>query len=137
MINKATIIGNLGSDPELRYTQGGEPVCNFSVATSTSWTDKEGQKQQSTEWHRIVVWGKPAEACEKYLKKGKQVYIEGPIKTRSWEDKDGTKRYTVEINANVVQFLGNSSSDGYSNSSESDTSNNATGEEFNDDDIPF
>ena len=81
-------------------------VCNFSVATSEKWTDKSGQQQERTEWHRIVVWGKLSEICHKYLTKGSQAYVEGALQTRSWEDKDGNKRYTTEINAKNVQFLG-------------------------------
>ena len=88
-LNKVMLIGHLGSDPELRYTQGGQPVANFNLATNERWADKSGQMQERTEWHKIVVWGKIAETCEKYLKKGRQAYIEGRIQTRDWEDKDG------------------------------------------------
>ena len=105
-VNRVTILGRLGQDTELKYTPSGSAVCNFSVATSESWTDKSGQKQEKTEWHRIVVWGKLAELCNQYLGKGKQCYIEGKLQTRSWDDKDGQKRYTTEILANTVQFLG-------------------------------
>lgn len=104
-LNKVMIIGRLGQDPELKYTPGGAAVCNFSVATSESWTDKSGQKQEKTEWHRIVVWGKLAELCNQYLGKGRQAFIEGKLQTRSWDDKEGQKRYTTEIMANTVQFL--------------------------------
>lgn len=104
-INKVIVVGRLGQDPEVRYTQGGQAVCNFSVATSESWNDKEGQRQEKTEWHRIVVWGKIAEICSQYLGKGRQVYVEGRLQTRQWDDKDGNKRYTTEIVANTVQFL--------------------------------
>lgn len=105
-LNKAMLIGNLGRDPELKYTQNGNSVCNFSIATSESWKDKDGNSKESTEWHRIVVWGKQAENCAKYLVKGRTVYVEGNLRTRQWEDKDGNKRNTTEINAQVVQFLG-------------------------------
>jgi len=105
-VNKVIIVGRLGQDPELKYTPSGAGVCNFSVATTESWADKSGQKQEKTEWHRIVVWGKLAELCNQYLKKGRQAYIEGRLQTRSWETKDGQKRYTTEINASTVQFLG-------------------------------
>lgn len=108
-INKVMIIGRLGQDPEVRYTPGGQAVANFSVATSENWTDKGGQKQERTEWHRIVVWGRLAELCKDYLKKGKQVYIDGRLQTRNWDDKDGKKRYVTEIIANNVQFLGSAS----------------------------
>jgi single-strand DNA-binding protein len=105
-INKAIIIGNLGADPEVRYTQGGQAVASFNLATSETYTDKAGERQEKTEWHRIVAWGKLAELCGEYLKKGRQAYIEGRLQTRQWDDKDGNKRYTTEIVANVVQFLG-------------------------------
>lgn len=105
-VNKAILVGNLGKDPELRYTQGGQAVVNFPVATSEQWTDKSGERQERTEWHRIVVWGKVGENCAQYLSKGRSVYIEGRIQTREWEDQSGQKRYTTEINAQTVQFLG-------------------------------
>jgi len=104
-VNKVIIIGNLGKDPELRHTPQGQAVANFPIATSESWTDKNGQKQERTEWHRIVVWGKPAELAAKYLSKGRKAYIEGRLQTRAWDDKDGQKRYTTEIVAMSVQFL--------------------------------
>lgn len=108
-INKVMLIGRLGQDPDLKYTPAGTAVCNFSVATSDSWVDKNGQKQEKTEWHRIVVWGKLAELCNQYLQKGRQAYIEGSLQTRSWE-KDGIKRYSTEVVAKNVQFLGSASS---------------------------
>ena len=105
-VNKAILIGNLGRDPELRYTQSGQAVTNFSLATSENWTDKNGERTEKTEWHRIVAWGKTAELCAQYLSKGRTVYIEGRLQTRDWEDKEGVKRQTTEIVANTVQFLG-------------------------------
>ena len=105
-VNKVILVGNLGADPDRRYTPGGAGVCELRVATNESWTDRNGQRQERTEWHRIVVWGKRAEVCSKYLAKGRQVYVEGRLRTRNWEDKDGNKRYTTEIVANDVQFLG-------------------------------
>lgn len=105
-VNKVLIVGHLGKDPELKYTPGGAAVCNFSVATSERWKDKSDQVQEKTEWHRIVVWNALAENCEKYLKKGRQVYLEGKLQTRSWDDKDGQKRYATEIVAHHVVFLG-------------------------------
>src|SRR4051794_24164269 len=105
-INKVILIGNLGADPEVRFTQGGQAVANFRIATSESWKDKNGQPQERTEWHRIVVWGKLAELCGEYLKKGRQAFIEGRLQTREWTDKEGKKNYTTEIVANNVQFLG-------------------------------
>ena len=105
-VNKVIVLGRLGQDPELKHTAGGSAVTNFSVATNESWTDKQGQKQERTEWHRVVVWGKLAELCSQYLSKGRQVYLEGKLQTRSWEDNQGQKRYTTEVQANTVQFLG-------------------------------
>lgn len=111
-INKVMLIGRLGQDPELKYTPSGSAVCNFSLATSETWTDKSGQKQERTEWHRVVVWGKLAELCNQYLAKGRQAFVEGSLQTRQWEDKQGGKRYTTEINAKNVQFLGGQASPG-------------------------
>ncbi len=105
-VNKAILIGNLGRDPELRYTQSGQAVVNFSIATSENWTDKNGERQERTEWHRIVVWGKTGENCARFLSKGRTVYVEGRIQTREWEDREGQKRTTTEINAQTVTFLG-------------------------------
>ena len=105
MVNKVIILGRLGVDPEVKYTDNGSVVCNFSLATSEKWTDKDGQKKESTEWHRVVVWGKQGENCMEFLKKGSQVYLEGKIKTREWENKEGNKVYTTEIIANNVRFL--------------------------------
>lgn len=105
-VNKVIIIGRLGNDPEIKTVSGGNTVARLSIATSENWTDRNGQKQERTEWHRIVVWGKLAELCGKYLSKGRQVYIEGRLQTRSWEDQQGQKKYTTEIVANTVQFLG-------------------------------
>ena len=104
-LNKVMLIGNLGKDPEVRYTPGGQAVANFTIATNESWNDKAGQKQERTEWHRIVAWGKTAELCGEYLTKGRQVYIEGKIQTREWNNKEGVKQYTTEIVANQVLFL--------------------------------
>jgi single-strand DNA-binding protein len=105
-VNKVILIGNLGANPELRYTQGQQAVANLRLATTEKWTDKNGQKQEATEWHRVVVWGKQAEICGQYLTKGRQVYIEGSIRTRQWQDQQGQKRYTTEIVARNVQMLG-------------------------------
>lgn len=106
MVNKAIIIGNLGRDPELRFTPSGQAVAKFPVATTERWTDQQGQRQEKTEWHNIVVWGKQAEACGQYLAKGRQVFVEGRITTRSWDDKEGNKHYMTEIVARDVRFLG-------------------------------
>ena len=106
-VNKAILIGNLGRDPEIRYIPSGQPVASFSIATTENFTDRNGSRQERTEWHNIVVWGKQAELCSQYLKKGRQVFIEGRITNRQYEAKDGTgKRYRSEIVAQRVQFLG-------------------------------
>src|SRR5262245_696094 len=105
-VNKVILIGNLGADPELRYTNTGSAVANIRIATNEQWTDKNGERQERTEWHQIVVWGKQAENCGKYLRKGRSVYIEGRLQTRQWEDQSGNKRYTTEVVAQTVQFLG-------------------------------
>jgi single-strand DNA-binding protein len=150
-INKVIVVGNLGKDPELRHTPQGQAVANFSVATSESWTDKGGQKQEKTEWHRIVVWGKLGELCAKYLGKGRQVYVEGKLQTRAWDDNNGQKRYTTEIVANTVQFLGgaqgttdrsfaqenNSSSDPFNNPPSFEEGSGAYAAPSQSDDIPF
>ncbi len=105
-VNKAILVGNLGGDPELRYTPSGTAVANFSLATREQWTNKNGEKTERTEWHKIVAWGRLGEVCGEYLHKGSQVYIEGRIQTRSWEDREGNKRYTTEIVALTMQMLG-------------------------------
>ncbi len=108
-VNKVIIVGRLGLDPEVKSLGSGQTVTRLSVATSENWVDKEGQKQERTEWHKIVVWGRLAEICGKHLSKGRQVYLEGRLQTRSWEDQQGQKRYTTEIVAQTVQFLGSPS----------------------------
>lgn len=106
-VNKVILIGNLGADPELRYTpNGNRPVCSLRIATSEVFKDKAGQKQEQTEWHRVTVWGDQAENCNKYLAKGRSVYVEGRLQTRSWDDKEGNKRYSTEVVAERVKFLG-------------------------------
>ena len=104
-VNKVILIGNLGADPELRYTPNGQAVCDVRLATNESWQDKSGQKQERTEWHRVVFWGKPAEIVKQYMAKGQRMYIEGRLQTRSWDDKEGNKRYSTEIVANDFMFL--------------------------------
>ena len=104
-INKVILIGRLGKDPEMRFTPSGKAVTNFTLATNENWTDQSGERQERTEWHRIVTWGKLAENCAKLLGKGKQVYVEGRLQTRQWDDRDGNKRYTTEIVANTMQIL--------------------------------
>lgn len=105
-VNKVILVGRLGQNPEVRYTPSGAAVANFSVATNQSWTDKQGQKQERTEWHRIVVFGKLAELCNQYLQKGRQVYVEGRLQTRQWQDQSNQTRYTTEVLAQTIQFLG-------------------------------
>ncbi|MBK7890964.1 MAG: single-stranded DNA-binding protein [Bdellovibrionales bacterium] len=105
-VNKVIIVGRLGADPETKQIGSGGTVSRLSVATSENWVDKDGNKQERTEWHRIVVWGKLAEICGRHLAKGRQVYVEGRLQTRSWEDQQGQKKYSTEIVANTVQFLG-------------------------------
>jgi single-strand DNA-binding protein len=137
-VNKVILVGRLGQDPELKNV-GNQPVARFSVATSENWMSKDGQKQERTEWHRIVVWGKQAENCARFLTKGRQVYIEGRLQTRSWEDQHGQKKYQTEVVANTVQFLGSGNSaerDSFSESSPFDAEPqfNAPGA---DDELPF
>lgn len=106
MVNKVIIVGNLGKDPEVRFTPGGKALARFPVATSERWTDQDGNRQERTEWHNVVVWGKQAETCGQYLAKGRQVYVEGSLRTRQYDDKDGNRRYTTEVVARDVRFLG-------------------------------
>lgn len=154
-VNKVILVGNLGKDPELRYTPSGAAVATFSLATSERFKDKSGEMQEKTEWHNIVAWRQLAEICGKYLHKGKQVYIEGRIQTRSYDDKDGNKRYITEIVADQMQMLGRVGEDngGHARTSseprQSRSASPATGQRtpayedfadppFNpDDDIPF
>jgi single-strand DNA-binding protein len=106
-VNKVILVGNLGADPELKYTPSNRPLCNLSIATNEVFKDKAGARQERTEWHRVTVWGEQAESCSKYLAKGRSVYIEGRLQTRSWDDKtDGKKRYSTDIVAERVVFLG-------------------------------
>jgi single-strand DNA-binding protein len=136
-VNKVIVMGRLGQDPELKYTPGGMAVCNFTVATSDSYKDKAGQKQEKTEWHRVVVWGKLAELCNQYLAKGRQVYLEGSLQTRSWDDKSGQKRYTTEVIARTVQFIGGGKGNSGSQATNDDEIPTPEDSEFSADDIPF
>jgi single-strand DNA-binding protein len=143
-INKAILIGRLGNDPEVRYTPSGVAVANFNIATSEEWKDKDtGEKKERTEWHRIVAWRRLGEICGEYLSKGRQVYIEGRIQTNAWEDKEGNKRYTTEIVATDVQFLGGRDAAGGSTRYPADSSgadfqgSPPSGPGPGDDDIPF
>ena len=146
-VNKVILVGNLGRDAEVRYTPGGAAVARFSIATTEVWNDKSGQKQEKTEWHRVVLWGKSAESLAEYLTKGKQIYIEGRLQTRQWDDKDGNKRYTTEIRGDRVVLLGGGGGGGRSGGGMSrgggsdDMGHGAPGpdmsEPLTDDDIPF
>lgn len=147
-VNKVILIGNLGRDPEVRYMPSGDAIANLSVATTETWKDKAGEKQEATEWHRVVFFGKQAEICGQYLKKGSQIYVEGSLRTRKWQDKDGNDRYTTEIVATEMQMLGSRGA-GTAASNDSPgqeqpepaaarpaSAKSATGADF-DDDIPF
>ncbi len=149
-INKVILVGNLGNDPDIRYTAGGAAVANISVATTDSWKDKEtGEQQDRTEWHRVVFFARLAEVVGEYLRKGSQVYIEGRLQTRKWQDKSGNDRYSTEIVANEMQMLGGRGGGGQSNEqapppmSENPADSRpaaapaAAGNDFVDDDIPF
>ena len=105
-VNKVILVGNLGRDAELRYTPGGAAVATLNLATTEVWNDRNNQRQEKTEWHRVVLWGKQAESLQEYLTKGKQIYVEGRLQTRQWDDKDGNKRYTTEIKADRITLLG-------------------------------
>jgi len=147
-INKVILVGNLGNDPDIRYTAGGAAIANISLATTASWRDKEsGEQQERTEWHRVVFFGRLAEIVSEYLKKGSQVYVEGRLQTRKWEDKTGNDRYTTEIVANEMQMLGGRGGGGgmppnehvpaSMSDSKPDSGPAAADNDFVDDDIPF
>lgn len=116
-VNKVILIGNLGQDPELKYLPSGKAVTNFSIATTESWKDQDGNRQEKTEWHNIVLWGRTAEVAKEYLSKGRPVYIEGRLQTRSWDDQDGNKRYRTEIVGDRMQMLGSRGEGGASGGS--------------------
>ncbi len=136
MINKVMLIGRLGRDTETRYTVGGTPVSNFSLATDESYTDKSGQRQKKTEWHNIVAWGKLAEQCTNLLSKGKLAYVEGKLQTREWDDRDGNKRRTTEIVINRMRVL-TPRSDPTLDAEPSVEPPDQAGPEITDDDVPF
>ena len=136
-VNKAIIVGHLGQDPETRYTNGGVAVTTLSIATTEQWTNKNnGQKEELTEWHRVVMFNKLAEIAAEYLKKGVNVYIEGKLRTRKWQDKQGQDRYTTEIIAGDMQMLGNKSNNTQTKQFPSNSNNNSGFDEMSDD-IPF
>jgi single-strand DNA-binding protein len=141
-VNKVILVGNLGRDAEVRYTPGGSAVATLHMATTEIWNDKGGQRQEKTEWHRVVLWGKTAESLAEYLKKGKQIYIEGRLQTRKWQDKDGNDKYTTEIRSDRVVLLGGggggTARPGAAPRAEgADTGDHAPDTELTDDDIPF
>jgi len=143
-VNKVILVGNLGRDAEMRYTPGGAAVATLNLATTEVWNDKAGQKQEKTEWHRIVLWGKMAESLKDYLIKGKQIYVEGRLQTRQWDDKEGVKRYTTEIRSDRIVLLGGGGGGGGARPQRSGSGSTASedpmGEpvsELTDDDIPF
>ena len=117
-VNKAILVGNLGKDPEVKYVSENNPVANFSIATTDRFKDKSGNWQDATEWHNIVAWGRLAEVAEKFLRKGKQVYVEGKLRTRTYDDKEGNKRYVTEVLADTIQMLGRKEDDGSGGGSE-------------------
>ena len=141
-VNKVILVGNLGRDIELRYTPGGAAVATLSLATTDVWNDKSGQRQEKTEWHRVVLWGKTAETLAEYLLKGRQIYVEGRLQTRQWDDRDGNKRYTTEIRADRVVLLGGRGSGGGGGQRSESQDQRApapadVGAELTEDDIPF
>ena len=140
-VNRVILVGNLGRDAELRYTGGGAAVASFSVATTEVWKDKDGQRQEQTEWHRISLWGKQAESVAQYLTKGKQVYVEGRLQTRKWQDKEGHDRYTTEVKADRVVLLGSGGGGGRGAAIERDEvahePAHATADMPDGDDVPF
>lgn len=139
-VNKAIILGNLGRDPEVRYTTDGNAVTTFSVATTETRKDRDGNSQEYTEWHRIVVFGRLAEVCGEYLAKGRSVYVEGSIRTRSWDDREGNKRYTTEIVGRTVQFLSPRGESGRKSGGAPPPEDDFSYEEgagMTDDDVPF
>jgi single-strand DNA-binding protein len=143
-VNKVILVGNLGRDAELRYTPGGAAVATLNMATTEVWNDKQGQKQEKTEWHRVILWGKQAESLQEYLTKGKQIYVEGRLQTRQWDDKDGNKRYTTEIKADRITLLGGGGGGRSGGMDRSASTSHAGGgideppmEPITDDDIPF
>ena len=136
MLNSARLIGNLGKNPELKYTASGQPIANFSVATSETWKDKQGAKQQKTTWHNIVIWGKLAEVANQYLTKGSTVYLEGKIDNRSYDDKDGNKRYVSEIVCDKMIMLGGKKTNAEAHQDEG-TAFADSGTTTPEDDLPF
>ncbi len=123
-LNKVMLIGNLGRDPEIRYTNSGSSVANYSIATTDRWTDRQGERQERTEWHDIVAFDRLADLSQNYLRKGSNVFIEGRLQTRSWEDNEGQKKYRTEVVANQIQFLDKGWSDNVNDNQETELSDN-------------
>lgn len=136
-VNKVILVGNLGRDPELKYTPSGTAVVNFTIATNEVWKDKEGQKQEHTEWHRVVAFGKLAETCGEYLRKGKQVYVEGSIRSRTYKDREGAEKTAMEIRLDTMVMLGRIEGGRPATESGPKPEVSEKEPEFNDDDIPF
>lgn len=136
-VNKVILVGYLGRDPEVRYTKSSQAVASFSIATTEKWTGKDGNKEEKTEWHRIVAWGKLGEICGEYLSKGKQVYIEGRLQTREWEDNDSNKKQTTEIVASNMTMLGQSGGSSNSGNAGGGSQGGPCSDDYEDDDIPF
>ncbi len=142
-VNKVILVGNLGRDAELRYTPGGAAVATLNLATTEVWNDRSNQRQEKTEWHRVILWGKQAESLQEYLTKGKQIYIEGRLQTRQWDDKDGNKRYTTEVKADRVTLLGGGGGGNRGASMDRGSSQMSSGgdeppmDPITEDDIPF
>jgi len=136
-VNKCILVGYLGKDPQINHTKAGQAVASFSLATAEKWTDKDGNKQDRTEWHRITAWGKLAEICGEFLTSGKQVYIEGKLHTREWEDKDGVKRQTTEIVASNMTMLGQAGGQSNQGNQDNQGSQSSWAEDFDSEDIPF
>ena len=136
--NRVLLLGNLGKDPELKYTTSQTAVCTFNMATTDTWNDREGNRQEKTEWHRVVVWGKQGENVQKYLRKGSQVFVEGSLTTRSWDDKEtGQKRYMTEVKALAVKFMDRRGDGPAANPSDGGAPFPGDDKQFADDDIPF
>ena len=137
LFRSVILIGNLGADPEMRYLPSGEAVANLRIATTDTWKDRDGNKQEATEWHRVSFFGKTAEVCSQYLKKGSAVYVEGSIRTRKWQDQSGQDRYSTEVRGDRMQMLGGHAGNKSEDHAQHATDGNAVGSDMPEDDIPF
>lgn len=135
--NKIIVVGNLGRDPELRYTPQGTPVCNFTVATNEKRKDRNGEMQDITTWFRVTLWGRQAETASQFLTKGRPVYVEGRLRVEEWQDRDGKQRYTLEVHATDLQFIGGRTEEGQPQQASRSSQPESASEELSDDDIPF